>query len=255
MGTLSLDPQARLPAATMVNKGSVLQNPKAVARQALASLDYIRKQNPCHSGAADAIGPSFTNRDGVKKGVVKLGWSWEARYVTVFSGEEELARTLTEMLTHPGCSASTCIVQEWVDFDFEMRLYFLPPQTWDPGQKLKPRQTIYNAWYGSMRGGERRNFSRLSADEVLSRMWQHDAGALESAKAQALAISQHLLAWLRLADSKLVPMIRLDFMLKRLGPGKAQVVFGEYCEMGACCLGWEEGPPIIWRAALDRALE
>ncbi|CAK0825114.1 unnamed protein product, partial [Prorocentrum cordatum] len=35
----------------------------------------------------------------------------------------------------------------------------------------------------------------------------------------------------------------------------AQVVFGEYCEMGACCLKWEEGPPLIWQAALDRALE
>ncbi|CAK0825110.1 unnamed protein product [Prorocentrum cordatum] len=52
-----------------------------------------------------------------------------------------------------------------------------------------------------------------------------------------------------------VPMVRLDFMLKRLGPGRAQVVFGEYCEMGACCLKWEEGPPLIWQAALDRALE
>ena len=37
-------------------------------------------------------------------------------------------------------------------------------------------------------------------------------------------------------------------------PSPKQVVFGEYCEMGACCLKWEDGPPQIWRAALDFAL-
>merc|ERR1711879_21867 len=155
-----------------------------------------------------------------------------------------MGTTLTKMLTHPGCSASTCIVQEWVDFDLEMRLYFLLPDNWEPGQELKPRQTIYNCWSGSMKEGDaRRNFSRLSADEVVSRYWQHDVSALRSAKKQAISTSQYLLAWLRLADSKLVPMVRLDFMLKRLGRGNVQVVFGEYCEMGACCLGWEDGPP------------
>ena len=51
-----------------------------------------------------------------------------------------------------------------------------------------------------------------------------------------------------------IPMVRLDWMVKRRGPGLAQVVFGENCEMGACCLKWEEGPPQIWRAALDFAL-
>ena len=66
--------------------------------------------------------------------------------------------------------------------------------------------------------------------------------------------SQSLIAKLLTLHDEPVPMIRMDWMLKRLAPGKAQVVFGEYCEMGACCLKWEAGPPKIWRAALDYSL-
>jgi len=58
-----------------------------------------------------------------------------------------------------------------------------------------------------------------------------------------------------LNNAQPVPMMRLDFMLLRMGPGKVRVIFGEFCEMGACCLGWEEGPPTIWRAAVDAALK
>ena len=78
--------------------------------------------------------------------------------------------------------------------------------------------------------------------------------ALASAHAQAVEASLPLIAELLTKHAEPVPMVRMDWMLKRRGPGKAQVVFGEYCEMGACCLKWEEGPPRIWRAMLDFAL-
>ena len=70
---------------------------------------------------------------------------------------------------------------------------------------------------------------------------------------QATAASQPLIAEL-FKHGAPVPMIRMDWMVKRRGPGQAQVVFGEYCEMGACCLKWQEGPPKIWRSALDVVL-
>jgi hypothetical protein len=34
----------------------------------------------------------------------------------------------------------------------------------------------------------------------------------------------------------------------------AQVVFGEYCEVGCCCLKWEAGPPKVWAAVIDHAM-
>lgn len=253
MATLSLDPKARLPAAVMMGKAQVLSNPRAAAQRALKSIDHIRTVNPCHTGPGETAGPALCNQDGVKKGVVKLGWSWEARYVAPFNGEEDLAKQLHTMLTHPGCLASSCLVQEWVDFDFEMRLYFLLPTDWAPGQILKPERVECNRWEGVMKVDERRGFHRLSNDEALAK-WGHDKAALKSARKQATECAQHLIAWLLTCDGTPVPMIRLDFMLLRTGPGQARVVFGEYCEMGACCLGWEEGPPTIWRAALDHAL-
>jgi hypothetical protein len=258
MATLALQPQARLPAATLVSKANVLANAKRSAKKSLAMLEHIRTQNPfkVEDGLAVAA-PSVVNKDGVVKGVVKLGWSWEARYVSIFNGEADLATKLTEMLTHPGCSASWCVVQEWADFDFEMRLYFLPPaaEGWDPAQKLQPVRVECNAWSGTMENGERRNFHRLSKEMILSSYWNQDEAAFKSAQKQAINISQFLLKYLLLLDAEPVPMIRLDFMLLRLGPGAARVVFGEFCEMGACCLGWKEGPPTIWHAALEGALK
>ena len=32
-----------------------------------------------------------------------------------------------------------CAAQEWVDFDFEMRLYFLPPPEWPKQHPIEPR--------------------------------------------------------------------------------------------------------------------
>lgn len=257
MATLALDPRVKLPAATLVSKGRVLADAYMAAKQALGALARIRAVNPFQAdtgGASDAVsGPSTVNRKAIKKGVVKLGWSWEARYVTIFEGEEQLAERLREMLTHPGCFASSCLVQEWVDFDFEMRLYFLPPVDWADQERFQPTRIEMNAWGGSLSDDERRSFHRLSKTDAL-KLWKDDRVALRAAREEAIETSQHLLSWLRCVDAQSVPMIRLDFMLKYRGPGKAQVVFGEFCEMGACCLGWVDGPPTIWRAALDHAL-
>ncbi|CAK0871862.1 unnamed protein product [Prorocentrum cordatum] len=253
MATLSLDPLSRMPAATTVSKGNVVTDAQRAAKQAISALAAIRQRNP-FAGPGGIVGASKENKDGIKKGVAKLGWSWEARYVLIFHSEEDLAEKLEEILTHPGSTAGACIVQEWVDFDFEMRLYFLPPADWG-GERLEPVRIECNAWHGSMENGQRRSFHKLTRDTILADYWEQDAKAYDSAKEQAIHTAQHLLAWLRLADAQPVPMIRLDFMLLRTGAGEACVTFGEFCEMGACCLGWEEGPPTIWRAALDRALE
>lgn len=255
MATLSLQPQARLPAATMVSKGNVLSDPKAAAKNSLAMLAYIRSKNPFPVADGEQAAPSVINKNGVVKGVVKLGWSWEARFIKIFNSEEDLGMKLTEILTEPGCRAGQAIVQEWVDFDFEMRLYFIPPDDWSPPKRLEPTRIECNAWSGSMENGERRNFHKLTKETVLADYWKQDEEAYNSARKQAIETSQFLIAWLLLNNAEPVPYIRLDFMLLRLGPGKARVIFGEYCEMGACSLGWEEGPPTLWKAALDSALK
>lgn len=39
-----------------------------------------------------------------------------------------------------------CQRQEWVDFDFEMRLYFLPPPEYPAESPIEPKMIQCNAW-------------------------------------------------------------------------------------------------------------
>ena len=95
---------------------------------------------------------------------------------------------------------------------------------------------------------------RTSSEAECFSNWDQDQDAWNLAQEAASNVSQHLLTWLIAMNAQPVFMIRLDFMLHRWAPGKARVVFGEFCEAGACCLSWAQGPEIIWRAALDAAL-
>ena len=140
MATLALEREACLPAAVLVDKHTFLRSPQQVALDALQKLADVR---PNRGGDPS---PSVVNAGGVKKGVVKVGWSWEAQFVFDFYGEARLAERLREMLTCEGCSTSTCIVQEWVDFDFEMRFFFFPPEDWTPAVALSPKRIEYNVW-------------------------------------------------------------------------------------------------------------
>lgn len=257
MATLSLHPGVQLPAATLVSKGAVKVNVEAAAENALRALHHIRRMNPFPVEDGDPPAPSAVNKDGVVKGVVKLGWSWENRFVVTFTSPKHLQARLKEMMNQQGCLATYCVVQEWVDFDFEMRQYYLPPPTWPAEHPIQPTMIQCNAWGPSDDsknvGVSRASFSKLTEAMVLDK-WDGDREAWEMAKEKATSIAQILLAWLLSAEHQPIPSMRLDFMVKRIGPGKARVIFGEYCEQGACVLGWLEGPPTIWRACVDAAL-
>jgi len=138
-----------------------------------------------------------------------------------------------------------------------MRLYFLPTRDWLPGTQIEPVRIECNEWgthnASAGLGSSHASFRKLPEERAVQR-WGGDEAAWADAKAQAVELGQLKLAYLLAANSQPVAMIRLDYMVKKIGPGKARLVFGEFCEMGACCLGWQEGPPTIWRAALDAAL-
>lgn len=254
MATLSPYVESALPAAVIVNKDDYIRDPLQAARRALAGLEEIRAKNPFPKDGEEKPAPSVINRDRIRKGVVKLGWSWEARFVAFFDGEKQLAEKLKDLLIAEGCLAAEAVVQEWVDFDFELRLFFLPPADWTPATNIAPTRLEFNGWGASEKGSAGPGcFLKLNQNKVLAK-WQGDKEALDAAQERAIQISQFLLAHLFETHSEPVAMVRLDFMLHRIRPGKARVVFGEYCEMGACCISWQDGPPTIWRAALDYAM-
>ena len=252
----TLAPQAemmRLPACVVVSREEVLLGAEVAARAAVCGLEALRRANSGLPWFFETGGPAIVNSRGLTKGVVKLGWSWEAKYVWFWQGEAQLARYLADAMLLPGCTADGVLVQEWVDFDFELRLFYLPKRDWAPGAPLRPTHHEYTAWRNTL--GEDSPGKFLKPTEAEALRWFHgDEAALASAHAQAIAASQPLIAELLTKHNEPVPMIRMDWMVKRRRNGEAQVVFGEYCEMGACCLKWEAGPPKIWRAALDFAL-
>jgi len=256
LATLAPEPKAALPAAVLVEKDEVLRDPLGAAQRALVALERIRAGTPLPASAAGRPSPSVINKNGIRKGVAKLGWSWEARFVSTFVGEKQLAKALKELLLAEGCLATDCIVQEWVDFDFEMRLFFLPPADWKAGTLIQPVKYEFNGW-SKKEGDSASNgpgaFVKLNHEKAVQ-AWGGDEKALEDAQTKAIEVSQFLLEWLCTLDPEPVPFIRLDFMLLKTGEGQARVIFGEYCELGACCIAWKEGPPTIWRSALDYAL-
>merc|ERR1711972_1082514 len=97
----------------------------------------------------------------------------------------QLQARLTELMTIPGCTSSYCIVQEWVDFDFEMRLYLLPPGDWLPGTRVEPTRVECNEWGKRDEAGSvgtcRASFRKLPEAACLHR-WEQDNEAWESAK-------------------------------------------------------------------------
>lgn len=254
MVTLSSHPEACLPAAVSVSKENFLCDQQETAAQALDALNVAWSQKALSASLGHPAALADVNRHGVKKGVVKVGWSWEGQFVYDFLGVELLAVRLQEMLACEGFLGSSCIVQEWVEFDFEMRLFFFPPHDWTPAKVLLPQRIEYNTWGAwDKEEGKPGYFHHASREKCLA-LWDNDEDALGFAVEKAVNISQYLLAWLFKARPEPVPMLRLDFMLRYLDRGRALVVFGEFCEMGACCLTWEDGPPMVWRAALDYAL-
>merc|ERR1719183_243603 len=106
--------------------------------------------------------------------MVKVGWSWENRFVLSFTGAKQLAQRMTEIISLPGCLASYCIVQEWADFDFEMRLYFLMSEDWMPGKLLEPTRIECNKWghrdERASAGTPASSFSKLSEEKALE-LW------------------------------------------------------------------------------------
>jgi hypothetical protein len=251
MATHCQDPNLRLPAATLVGRKEILRDPMKEAKSALQTLEGLRS----NTAFAAVGGPSVVNRNGVRKGVVKLGWSWEAKHVWFWNGVEELSKSLHSMIQLDDCLAESCIVQEWVDFDFELRFFFFPPANWaEEPVELKPRHYEYTSWNTKSHSYSPGSFTKPKRFEVLKR-WEEDSVALDAAHAQAEVAAQHLIKQLLQKSPVPVPIIRLDFMLKRTGPGQAQVAFGEYCENGCCVLQWAEGPPMVWRASLDYAMK
>ncbi|CAE7563722.1 unnamed protein product, partial [Symbiodinium sp. CCMP2456] len=232
---MCLHPLLHVPLTTMVARQAIVTDPAGAASDAMKALNNLAEAR--HSWNAQLAQPPKAKR--VVKGVAKLGWSWEAMDVTAWKNKEELEMALCELSEQPGNLCDQIFVQEWLDFDVEMR-HFIVEANYDDPQTWKPKQIVYTV-FKSKEDNSFRNFDRYDRLGCLGKCFQNDDAALADAERQAEALIARWIQWLQAQSHQLPVVVRMDIVAKRTGPGKAVVHTGELTELGACFLGWAKG--------------
>jgi len=247
-----LQPQLKVPLTTVVSRQAIANNQHVAADNAISallSLAEIRKNWFAEMKTDPLL--TFTPSIVGKKGIAKLGYAWEAHHVMLWHNSSELAEGL-QMVNQPGSLDAGVFVQEWLDFDMEMRNFIIDPDLEKP-ETMKPRHTMFDI-FEKVKASYFTEFKRLDRESALSRCFSNDVAALEEAERQRDELIVNWLRWLQAQTHKLPPVVRIDIVAKRLGPGRAAVATMEVTELGACTLGWEDGPRQIFTAMLRSAL-
>jgi len=189
------------------------------------------------------------------KGVAKLGFSWEAMDVRRFQSRYQLAEALSALANQRYALLESVMVQEWCEFDVELRLFFIEPICeWDEAKNemkpIAPKKILYTKFWRIDEEDKLRDFERMPREECVEKCFHRDSKALAEAEKMATTIGNKVLWWLQAEVAEPVPVIRMDFMCHRNGAGKATVHLGELTELGACFLGWEEGPREVFSAVV-----
>lgn len=240
-----LHPLLRVPLTTMVPRQSVAMDPGKAAVNAIKALQNLAE---ARSSWFTQMGQGSFVKATPVKGVAKLGWSWEAMDVTAWKTKEELENALVSLSEQPGSLVDQVFVQEWVDFDVEMRHYIVEPDLRDPST-WRPKKIIYTV-FKSKEAGSFRNFDRYDRATCLKRCFANDDAALADAEQQAEELIVRWLQWLQGQTHELPVFTRFDIMAKRISPGRATITTGELTELGGCFLGWPQGPKTVFAAML-----
>eukprot|EP00405_Crypthecodinium_cohnii_P021082 CAMPEP_0206480434 /NCGR_PEP_ID=MMETSP0324_2-20121206/37327_1 /ASSEMBLY_ACC=CAM_ASM_000836 /TAXON_ID=2866 /ORGANISM="Crypthecodinium cohnii, Strain Seligo" /LENGTH=557 /DNA_ID=CAMNT_0053957291 /DNA_START=86 /DNA_END=1756 /DNA_ORIENTATION=+ len=238
---MCLHPLLKVPLTTQVARQAVAHNPGKAAGNAMAALQQLSE---ARSQWNTALGFSQEPPIPVNKGVAKLGWSWEAMDVTAWRNRGELTRALASLGEQPGSLVDLVFVQEWVEFDVEMRHFIVEPNLADP-ESLKPKQIVYTV-FKSKEQGSFRNFDRYDRQGCLQNCYRNDDTALADAEDQALKLIHRWLEWLQAQTHELPTVVRFDIMAKRIGQGRSSIMTGELTELGGCFLGWPKGPQVVF---------
>merc|ERR1712046_161348 len=189
----------------------------------------------------------------ITKGVAKLGYSWEAMDVNFWTDVESLANGLEELVQQPGNIMDFCHVQEWVDIDVEMRHFVVLPPA-NSGYELPKIEKIVYTAYESKADNHFSSFNRFDRNHCVSNKYKNDSAALQDAENKAQELIHKLYFALRGECSEIPPVIRFDVLAKRTGPGKSKIMIGEITELGACFLGWPQGPKVVFNALIKSCL-
>jgi hypothetical protein len=241
---MCLHPLMHVPLTTQVSRQAIANNPEKAAENAIKALNNLSKSRASWNSKMNAS----QELKEISNGVAKLGWSWEAMDVTSWKSKADLQRALSSLGEQPGSFVDLVFVQEWVDFDVEMRHFVVEADLTKP-ETLKPKKIIYTV-FKSKDEGSFRNFDRYDREKCLSTCFENDDAALADAERQAEELIVRWIEWLQAQTHELPVVTRFDIMAKRTGPGTARITTGELTELGGCFLGWPEGPQTVFAAMI-----
>ena len=107
--SMCLFSRLKIPPTVTVNRAAVVRSPRTAAGHVLSALAACRSMRY----EADGVEPDCLRpvEGEVRKGVVKLGFAWEAAHVRIFRGESQLAEAMQGLVATPGVEAAALIVQ------------------------------------------------------------------------------------------------------------------------------------------------
>jgi len=249
--TLCLVPSLRIPPCVTVNRATITASPARAAKlvvDALAAVRSSRYQSHKKKPKALRAEPMALVHEGdeERRGVAKLGFAWEAAHVRTFRGESELGHALLDLCTSPAVTTSSVIVQDFARNDFELRQFVIN------GQIVHRAYSNFEWVDGD--GYFREFVVKDRADAVTAWMAADDA-AMVDAERKATKLVAAWLAWFRTQSVEALPGVRIDVLVKRVGPAEAEVFTLELTELGFSMLGVNTLPPIVFGALLASCFE
>jgi len=246
--TMSLTPHLRVPPTVSVPRMLTETSCVDAAKHALSSLEFVKEQQAKLRGEEPSKAP-------ITRGVVKLGFSWEALDVKLWEGEAGLVNALEQLtqvieisqeFTGQPHDLEAIICQEYCQHDLELRQYVV---------NGKIEGNIYTKFCKIKPNLEFGDFHELFNQKEAADSWMGgDFAALQDGERQCSEITDHWLAWVRAQTCEVPPAIRFDYFVGRNGQGKATVWTLEICELGFSMLGEKHLPAKVFAAMLQSCL-
>ena len=238
--SLCLQAKLRIPPCVTINRAAIVRSPRRAAATVLDALNACRAMR--YAGEGGEPGCVAPLEGETRRGVVKLGFAWEAAHVRVFRGELQLAEALQGLISTPGVESTAVLVQDFVRNHMEIRCFVVDGAV---------SHIIYSSFERIYPDGYPRDFVKKERADAIRDWLAGDAAAMEDAEKKAGRLVRHWLGWLRCRSAEATPAIRMDILISRSGVGKADVHTLELTEMGFSMLAWPEGPHIVFNALVE----
>ena len=242
--SLCLVPSLKIPPAVTVNRASVTASPQRAASLCVRALAAVRSSRYSEKREEPT---ALRVSDGAERtGVAKLGFAWEAAHVRVFRGEDQLSTALIELCTTPAVTTTAIIVQDFAQNDFELRQFVVEGE-------IVHRVYSNFAWTDS--DGYLREFVMKDRDAAIEAWMGGDEAAMAAAEKKAAKLANAWLVWMAAQSVEALPAVRMDILIKRTGPGQAEVFTLELTEMGFSMLGVPKLPALVFGALLNSCFD